>query len=328
MADLSTTLMGLKLSSPVIVGASTYSRETDNIKKAEDAGAGALVIHSLFQEQIELETEELDEALTAGAESFAEALTYFPHMEHAGAREHIMWVEEARKRVGFPLIGSLNASSIGDWVGYAKLLQEAGCDALELNLYSIEADPAETCGEIEDRALEIISTVTELVAIPIAVKLSPFYTSIANFVGKAVDAGADAVVLFNRFYQPYINPDSEKLDVKLDLSRSEDARLPLRWIALLSDHIDADFVANTGIHTGADVVRQLLAGAKAAQCVSTLYAHGLDYIADMNREISDWMDAKGYRSIDDFRGKLGKRRIEGDPRAFERAQYVKAILNR
>lgn len=328
MADIGTTLMGLKLSSPVIVGASTFSRKTDNITKAEDAGAGALVIHSLFQEQIELEREELDEALTAGAESFAEALTYFPHMEHAGAREHIMWVEQARKRVGFPLIGSLNASSMGDWVGYAKQLQEAGCDALELNLYSIETDPAETCGEIEERALEIISTVKELVAIPISVKLSPFYTSIANFVSKAVDAGADAVVLFNRFYQPYIDPDTEKLDVKVDLSRSEDARLPLRWIALLSDRIQADFVANTGIHTGADVVSQLLAGAKAAQCVSALYLHGLDYIGEMNREISDWMDAKGYRSIDDFRGKLSKRSIEGDPRAFERAQYVRAILNR
>lgn len=328
MADLSTTLMGLKLSSPVIVGASTFSRNTDNIKKAEDVGAGALVIHSLFQEQIELERQDLDEALSIGAETFAESLTYFPHMEHAGAREHVMWVEQARKRVEFPLIGSLNASWIGDWVGYAKQLQDAGCDALELNLYSVESDPSEACHYVEERALEIVSTVKALVTIPVSVKLSPFYTSMANFVTRVANAGADAVVLFNRFYQPYIDPEKERLDVRLELSRAEDARLPLRWIALLSDQIKADFEASTGVHTGADVVRELLAGAKAAQCVSTIYIHGMDYIADMNRDIAAWMDARGYGGIDDFRGKLSKKCIEGDPRAFERAQYVRAILNR
>jgi len=328
MADLSTTFMGLKLTSPVIVGASPFSRKTDNIKRAEDLGAGALVIHSLFQEQIELERAELDEALSIGAETFAESLTYFPHMEHAGAREHVMWVEQARKRVKFPLIGSLNASWMGEWVAYSKQLEDAGCDALELNLYSVETDPSQACHYIEERAVEIVSTIKSLVTIPISVKLSPFYTSTANFVSRVVDAGAVAVVLFNRFYQPYIDPDKEKLDLNLDLSRSEDARLPLRWIALLSDQIKADFVASTGVHTGADVVRQLLAGAKAAQCVSTLYINGLEHISQMNREIGDWMDSKGYRGIDDFRGKLGKRAIEGDPRAFERAQYVRAILHR
>ena len=325
MANLNTSFMGIDLTSPVIVGASPVSHKIDNIKKAEDAGAGALVIYSLFQEQIELDTKELDEELMLGSEIFAESLTYLPHMESAGPREHIMWVEKTRKEVKFPLIGSLNATSTGNWTAYAKQLENAGCNGLELNLYALETDLHKTCGEIEEQALEVISSVKSTVSIPVAVKLSPFYTSVAGFAARVARAGADGLVLFNRFYQPIIDPHTESLDIHLSLSKSEDTRLPLRWIAILSGQLDVDLAASTGIHSGDDVVRQLLAGAKAVQTVSAVLENGIDYIATMNSQLSDWMDAKGYKAIDEFRGKLSQKNAT-DPYAFERAQYIKVLL--
>ncbi len=325
MPDLSTSYMGIKLSSPVIVGASTYSRRVDDIKRAEDAGAGALVIYSLFQEQIQLETKELDEALAIGSERFAESITYFPHLEHAGPREHIMWTEETRRRVSFPLIGSLNATSTGDWVEFARQLELAGCDAIELNLYSVQTNPERTCADIESQSLDVVASVKAAVKVPVAVKLSPFYTALANFARRVVDAGADGLVLFNRFYQPSIDPDAQALDIHIDLSSPQETRLPLRWIAILSSELDTDFAASTGVHSGADVVRHILAGAKAAQTVSALYKNGLEHVKTMNREIAEWMDAKGYNTIEDFRGRLSQKNVS-DPYAFERAQYIKALL--
>lgn len=325
MADIATTYMGIRLSSPVIVGASTFSRRIDNVKKAEDAGAGALVIYSLFQEQIQLEARELETALNVGSESFAEALSYFPHLEHAGPREHIMWTEKTRKEVRFPLIGSINATSKGDWVDYARQLESAGCDAIELNLYAVQTDPQATCADIEEQSLEVVASVAGSVQVPVAVKLSPFYTALANFAGRVSKAGADGLVLFNRFYQPQIDPDRESLVTKIDLSVPEETRLPLRWIAILSSELDTDLAAGTGIHTGKDVVKHILAGARAVQTVSALYKNGLDHIAMMNREVSEWMDSKGYKSMDDFRGKLNQKNVS-DPYAFERAQYIKLLL--
>lgn len=325
MADISTTYMGIELTSPIIVGASTWSHKTENIKKAEDAGAGALVIHSIFQEEIELEREELEEDLTAHSEEFAEALTYFPHMDHAGPREHVMWVEKARKQVSMPLIGSINAISQGDWVQYAKLLEQAGCNALELNLYAIETNPNKNASDVENQALDIVSAVSSEVSIPVAVKLSPFYTALANFAYRVVDAGADALVLFNRFYQPFINPETEKIIISLDMSRSEDTRLPLRWIGILSDGLGVDMAASTGVKTADDAARHLLAGAKAVQCVSTLYENGLEYITKLNNALSHWMDMHGHRNIEEFRGKLNHKNV-ADPYAFERAQYIQLLL--
>ncbi|MCE5314774.1 MAG: dihydroorotate dehydrogenase-like protein [Armatimonadota bacterium] len=325
MADISTSYMGIELASPVIVGASTWSRKIEHIKRAEDAGAGALVIHSLFQEQIELETEELDEELGAHGEEFPEALSYFPHMEHAGPREHVMWVENARRAVAMPLIGSLNATSVGEWVRYARQLEEAGCNALELNLYSVETNPDKTSSDIEKQALDVIATVKNEVSVPVAVKLSPFYTSLANFARRVVESGADGLVIFNRFYQPFIDPDNERADISLDLSRQEDTRLPLRWIGILSSALDVDLAASTGVHTGKDVIRHILAGAKAVQCVSTLYQNGLGRISEMNNDLAGWMDSHGYGDLEDFRGELNRRNI-GDPYAFERAQYVQLLM--
>ncbi|GAG20551.1 unnamed protein product, partial [marine sediment metagenome] len=259
--------------------------------------------------QLELEAEELDEALMIGAESFAESLTYFPHLEYSGPREHIMWVEKTRKAVQFPIIGSLNAVSTGNWIDYAQQLESAGCNGLELNLYSVETRPDRTSEDIERRQLDVISSVKASVKIPVAVKLSPWYTATANFARRAVEAGADALVLFNRFYQPIIDPDNETLQIRLEFSTPEDIRLPLRWTAILSGELDADLAASTGVHSGKDVVRQLLAGAKAAQTVSALYKNGIDHVAAMNREISEWMDDKNYSTIEAFRGKVSQAQV-------------------
>lgn len=324
MADLSTTYLGLKLASPVVVGASTFSNRVDNIKRAEELGAGALVIYSLFQEQIELEALEIKDELMIGSEQFAESLTYFPQVEHAGSREHIMWTERTRSQVKFPLIGSLNAYSRGNWLEYAKQLESAGCDALELNLYAVETDPTATAADVEQRALDVISAVKSSVSIPVSVKLSPFYTSLANFASRAVEAGADGLVLFNRFYQPTIDVDKQKLALSLDLSTPAENRLPLRWIAILSGMLKADLAASGGIHSGADVARQLLAGARTVQTVSALYKNGLEYISVLNRELSEWMDSCGYRGIEEFRGRLNQSNV-ADPFAFERAQYIRLL---
>jgi dihydroorotate dehydrogenase (fumarate) len=327
MADISTSYMDISLASPVIVGASAFSKKTDNIKKAEEAGAGALVIHSLFQEQIELEALELDEALMVSSEHFAESLTYFPQLEHAGPREHVMWVEKARQAVKMPLLASLNASSMGVWVDYARQLESAGVDGLELNMYAVETDPNTAAADIEKRSLDVIAAVKSAVRKPVAVKLSPWYTSVANFAAKAVEAGASGLVLFNRFYQPTIDTDHEKLKISLDLSSPSEARLPLRWTAILSGEVTADIASSTGVHSGEDVIRMILAGAKAVQTVSTLYLHGLNHIEALNRQVSEWMDSKGYGSVADFRGKVSKEKT-ADPWAFERAQYVKLLLSR
>lgn len=325
MANLNTSFMGIPLTSPVVVGASTLATRVDNFKKAQDAGAGAMVIYSLFQEQIELEARELQEALAIGSERFPESLTYFPQVEHSGPREHIMWTEETRAAVSFPIFGSLNATSMGNWVEYARQLESAGCNGLELNLYSVQTDASTTCADVESRALDIIAAVKSEVRIPVAVKLSPWYTAIASFARRVVDAGADGLVLFNRFYQPHIDPDRERLAVKIDLSTPEEMRLPLRWIAVLSGEIGADLAASTGVHSGKDAVRQILAGARAVQTVSSLLKNGIEHVTTLNSEIAAWMDSKGYATIDDFRGKLNQKNVS-DPFAFERAQYIKMLL--
>jgi len=325
MADISTSLMGLRLASPVVLGASSLSHRVDNIKAAEDSGVGAVVIHSLFQEQIEMEAEELDLELSVGSEAFAESITYFPHLEHAGPREHLMWIEKTRGEVKAPLIGSLNATTTGNWVDYARLLVQAGCDALELNLYAVQTDPGKSSAEIEEQSLEVVQAVKAAVNVPVAVKLSPFYTSVATFAKRVAEAGADGLVLFNRFYQPTIDINKETLKIELDLSTPEENRVSVRWLSILSGDMKTDLVGCTGVHTGEDAIRMILAGAKAVQVVSAVYRHGIEYVTKLNREVAEWMDAKGYARIEDFRGKLDQKHIS-DPYAFERAQYIKLLL--
>lgn len=321
MANLSTTFLGLNLQSPVLVGASPISKRIENIQAAEEAGTAGVVIYSLFQEQIELERLVLDEALNVGSESFPEAITYFPRMEHAGPREHIMWVEKTRKHVKFPLIGSLNAASVGNWVDYAKQLENAGCDALELNLYALQTDPEKNSEQIEQEHLDVISSVKSKVSIPVAVKLSPFYTALANFSRRAVSAGADGLVLFNRFYQPFIDTDREKWLDEVTYSLPQEQRLPVRWIAILSGALETDIAATTGVYSGKDAVRYILAGAKVVQTASALLERGVAHVAQINAEIVAWMEAKGYSSLDDFRGKLSLRTV-ADQFMLERVHYL------
>lgn len=325
MANIATKYMGLQLASPIMIGAGPVSRKLENIKKAEDAGAGALVIYSLFQEQIEREIEELESALMVGSYLFPEALTYFPLLEHSGAREHIMWVEKARNEVRMPLIGSINAISRGNWIDYARQLEEAGCDALELNMYALETDISVDSQQIEKRILEIVQLITSEINIPVAVKLSPWYTSVANMSDAVIKAGARGVVMFNRFYQPGIDPETETLKPSLDLSRSEDSKMPIRWAAILSGQLSGDIIVSTGIHTGNDVIKAILAGAVGVQVVSAALRNGISHISRMNQDITEWMDRKNYSSLDEFRGKLNQKNVP-NPHAFERTQYANIMM--
>lgn len=326
MADLTTGYMGITLKNPVIVASCTFSSKVDNIKKLEDAGAGALVIKSLFEEQIAFEMQKFAEEVSVGADSFAESLSYFPVQEHAGPSEHLMWIKKARAAVKMPLIGSINAITAGNWVEYARQMVETGIDGLELNVYTVQADFYKTGQEVENELLEIVQKVKSLVKVPLAVKLSPFYSSVGNVVKKLDDLGVQAVVLFNRFLQPDIDTAKESLKNEMVLSSAAEMKLPLRWIALLYGKIKADLSATTGVYTGDDVVKFLLAGASSVQVASTLYKNGLYHIGNLVNSLNDWMKEKGYRNIADFKGKLSQAHAKIDPVAFERAQYVDFIL--
>ncbi len=326
MADLSTKYMGIDLSSPVIAGSGPMSRMVDKIKQVEEAGAGAIVIYSLFQEQMEKDIQEFEDALAYGSEQYAEALSYLPQVEGCAACEHVTWVEKTRSAVDFPLIGSLNAYSKGAWVDYARQLESAGCNAIELNVYSVETGTDITASDIEKRTLDAISDVKSTVKVPVSVKIGPWYTSVMNFIKSVEKTGADGIVLFNRFYQPIIDIDHESLKISLNLTSAEDTRLPLRWVAIASTETDMDISASTGIHTGTEVIQHILAGAKTTQTVSSVLKNGIKHITKMNDELAQWMDKKGYGKIEDFRGNVSKKKAD-DTHAFERAQYMKTLFS-
>lgn len=324
MANLNTTYMGIQLESPLVVAASSISNYIDRIEMAEKAGAGALVIRSLFEEQIMFDALQLEYSLSVGSESFAEALSYFPDIKHGEADEHLMWIEKTRKSVKMPLIGSLNAVSPGAWLKYAKQLEATGIDALELNVYAVATNPTKTSSEIEKNLYEIVKMVKAEVDIPVAVKLSSFYTSPLNVARELSEQGVEALVLFNRFLQPDIDPQSESLKNEMVFSTSEEMKVPLRHIALLHGRINSDLAITTGVHSGLDAVKAILAGACVVQTASALLKNGIPYLSTMLREIEAWMDEKDYNKLDDFRGKLSQREVE-DPFAFERAQYVNLL---
>ncbi len=324
MANLNTTYMGIQLESPLVVAASSISNYIDRIEMAEKAGAGALVIRSLFEEQIMFDALQLEYSLSVGSESFAEALSYFPYIKHGEAHEHLMWIEKTRKSVKMPLIGSLNAVSPGAWLKYAKQLEATGIDALELNVYAVATNPTKTSSEIEKNLYEIVKMVKAEVDIPVAVKLSSFYTSPLNVARELSEQGVEALVLFNRFLQPDIDPQSESLKNEMVFSTSEEMKVPLRHIALLHGRINSDLAITTGVHSGLDAVKAILAGACVVQTASALLKNGIPYLSTMLREIEAWMDEKDYNKLDDFRGKLSQREVE-DPFAFERAQYVNLL---
>jgi len=324
MPDLKTTYMGIPLRSPVVVSASSISSYVDRVQMAESAGAGALVIRSLFEEQIALDQWRMEEALATGGESFAEARSYFPKVEHGGIKEHLMWVEKTRKAVSMPIFASLNAVSPGAWTVYARQLASTGVNGLEINFYAVPTNPDEPASTIEQQLYSIIEGVRKEVTLPIAVKLSPFYTSPANVIQELEKRGVNAVVIFNRFLQPDIDPDTESLINEMVLSTPAELKVPLRWAALLYGRTRLDLAVNTGVHTGRDVVKAILAGAAVTQVAATLLKNGIPYLSTMLLDVQNWMAEKGYNSLADFRGKLSQKNCD-DPFAFERAQYVKLL---
>jgi len=328
MADLSTTYMGIALKNPVTVAACSLSCKVENILRAEEAGAGALVIRSLFEEQIRHETGELDAALAKGSESYAEALSYFPAISHGEAKEHLFWVGRTREATKMPLIASLNAVSPGNWVAYAKQLADTGVDGLELNYYRVEADMTRDGLSAELQMLDIVASVRASVKLPIAVKLSPFYTSVGNVIQKLDEIGVNGAVMFNRFLQPEIDPDKETVLHEMTYSTSAEMRVPLRWIGLLYGKHSLDMAANTGIMEARDVVKALLAGATVVQVASTLFRNGIGHLTSLRDGLNAWMDSKSYASIEDFRGKLSQQGFEGDSVMFERAQYLDFLMSR
>jgi dihydroorotate dehydrogenase (fumarate) len=324
--DLTTTYMGLALKNPIVPSASPLSKDIGTIKAMEDAGAAAIVMYSLFEEQIVHEQLELDHFLTQGTESFAEAMTYFPTMEeyNLGPDAYLEHIRRAKAATDIPIIGSLNGVSAGGWMEYAKNIQEAGADALELNIYYIPADGKYDGAEIEAMYLEDLRRVKEVVTIPVAMKLSPFFTSMSNIARKLDDAGVDALVLFNRFYQPDF--DLEKLEVipSINLSSSAESRLPLRWIAMLHGRVKASMAATTGIHTAEDVLKMLMAGADVTMMCSVLLQKGIPHITRVLEDLERWMTENEYISVTQMKGSMSQRSV-AEPSAFERANYMRAL---
>jgi dihydroorotate dehydrogenase (fumarate) len=323
--DLRTKYLGVELANPIVVGACSLSKQIDSIRQLEAAGAGGLVIKSLFEEQIQLERAKLDEKLDEHSELYAEAMQLFPRVPHAGPKQHLHWIAETRRQVKMPLFASLNAVSEEVWVAYARQLAETGVDGLELNFYSLPLDVGTSSTEIEQRELDIFAKVRAAVKIPIAVKLHPYYTNMLAVATAFDRAGANAIVLFNRLFQPDISVEQEAERAMLVLSDTGDAQQPLRWTALLHGRLGADLCASTGIMSGKDVVKMLLAGATAVQVVSTLYRNKVTHLGEMLGALRGWMEGKGYRTLAEFRGKASKARVK-DPWAYERGQYIKALL--
>lgn len=324
--DLSTTYLGLELKNPIIPSAGPLSRSLDSMKRLEAAGASAIVMYSLFEEQIAHETAEMYHYLSYGTESFAEALTYFPELQqyNLGPEEYVEFIHRAKSELHIPVIGSLNGISVGGWIKYAKKIQEAGADALELNIYYIPTDPELRGIDVEDRYLEVLYAVKETVTIPVAVKLSPFFSSMAHMSRRLDRAGANGLVLFNRFYQPDIVLDSLEVTPNVILSTPHALRLPMRWIAILSGNVKANLAATGGIHTAEDVLKMLMVGADVTMMCSALLKNGPEHITAVLEGMERWMTEHEYISVQQLKGSMSQRSI-ADPSAFERANYMKAL---
>ena len=324
--DLSTQYLGFKLRTPLVAAASPLSEDVDGIRRMEDAGCSAVVLHSLFEEQLRQERLELNQKLEQGTESFPEALTYFPEPEEftLGPEEYLKHIAKAKRAVKIPVIASLNASSPGGWTQYAKLIQQAGADALELNIYHIPTNLKQTGSAVEQTYLDILTAVKAQVSIPVAVKVSPFFSNFANMAARFEAAGADGLVLFNRFYQPDIDLQDLEVRPNILLSTPMAMRLPLRWIAILAGKLDLSLAATSGIHRGSDALKMLLAGADAVMLCSTLIRHGVQQFSVIERELTAWLVEHEYQSVQQLKGSLSQKNC-ADPESFERAQYMRAI---
>jgi dihydroorotate dehydrogenase (fumarate) len=326
MANLSTKYLNLELKNPLVASASVLSKKLSNIKSMEDAGIACVVLYSLFEEQINHESLELHHYLSRGTESFAEALTYFPEFDsyNSGADRYLQLIADAKSSVDIPIIGSLNGISNSGWVEYAKNIEQAGADALELNIYFLSTDSTISAEELDKSYLDLIQSVRKSIRIPVAVKLSPFFTSLPNTLLKMVNAGASGLVLFNRFYQPDLDIEKLVVEPTLHLSTSSDLLLPLRWTAILYERIAADIALTSGVHSGEDMVKALMAGAAVTMSASALIKNGVDYARTMLQELTNWMDAHDYESVENLRGSLSQKSV-AFPAAFERANYMKAL---
>ncbi len=324
--NLETTYMGLKLKNPLVLSSSPLTRDVGMIRRLEDAGIAAVVCHSIFEEQLAHEALELDRRLRQGTESYAEALSYFPEPEDfkLGPEAYLDLIRLAKKAVKIPIIASLNGHTEGGWTSYARQVEQAGADAIELNVYFLATHPDTSAEDVEKNYEAIVRAVRSSVKIPVSVKLSPYFSALTHFAKRLDAAGADAMVLFNRFYQPDIDLDTMEVVPNILLSNSYDLRLPLRWIAILHGRIKASLAATSGIHHGEDVVKMILAGADVVMLCAALLERGVDHVSTILRGMEDWMADHGYDSVSAMKGVMSQQSC-AHPEAFERANYMKVL---
>jgi dihydroorotate dehydrogenase (fumarate) len=328
MSRLATSYLGLELHSPLVASPSPFTKQLESALRLQESGAAAIVLPSLFEEELVHEEVELSRVLEQGAGSFAESLDYFPAIDtfESTADRYLATIAAMKETLDVPIIASLNGTSVGGWVRYARLIEEAGADALELNLYRLAADPARSGAAMEEGDLEVVRQVRASTSLPVAVKLSPYYSALAGFAIAVVDAGANGLVLFNRFYQPDLDADTREVVPRLELSRPWELRLPLRWIAILRPHLAgrASLAASSGVSSGIDAAKALLVGADVAMMTSAVLRKGREHFAAVERELVAWMDANEYTSVAELRGSVSYAASE-DPSAFERANYLKTL---
>jgi dihydroorotate dehydrogenase (fumarate) len=327
MNRLKTKYMGIELSNPIIIGASNLVTDLDNLKKAEEFGAAAVVYKSLFEEEIQLESFQMEEKLTEFNDLNAEMVQIHPNIEHAGPDEHLFNIRKACENLSIPVIASLNAINIDTWIKYAKLLSETGVAGIELNFYQIPLDFKKSAKDVEEDQINTLKEIKKNISIPISVKLSPDYSNILDFTKKLDNAGTDALVIFNSFFQPDIDVMNEKHIKTSHLSNEGDYKKSLRYTGLLFDNIKADICSSHGIFNSEDVIKLLLSGATCVQVVSTLYKNGLSRIGILSKELEEWMESKNYKNIEEFRGKLSRNKLGSNPFVYKRAQYVDLLLN-
>jgi dihydroorotate dehydrogenase (fumarate) len=328
MPELETSYLGLELKNPLVAGASPLSKNTDMVCRLEDAGAAAVVMHSLFEEQIEHDSRALDYFLNRGTESFAEAMTYFPDLGNynIGPDDYLALIQRLKSKVEIPIIASLNGIGPGGWVETARKIEQAGADALELNVYFLAADLDTSSAELEESYIDLVSDVCSQVHIPVAVKLSPYFTALPNLTQSLVRAGANGLVLFNRFMQPDLDIETLIVEPRAEPSTSSALRLPLRWVSILSGRVEADLSLSGGVHTAVDVVKALMAGADSVQMVSALLAHGPNHLNETLGALMSWMDTYEYASVKNMQGSLSQKNVK-DPSAYERAQYMRMLTS-
>jgi dihydroorotate dehydrogenase (fumarate) len=324
--DLSTKYLGLTLKNPLVVSASPLSEDIDNIRKMEEAGASAVVLQSLFEEQITVDSYELDRHLSGGSESFAESLSYFPDLTsyNMGPEGYLEQVAKAKAAVKIPIIASLNGVSSGGWIRYAKKMEEAGADALELNIYSIPTDLDTTSEQIEQGYAKLVGDVKAGIGIPVAVKLGPFFSTLANLARRLEQAGAGALVLFNRFYQPDFDLEALEIVPSLKLSTQYELMLRLHWVAILSGRVNVDLAITGGVHTAQDVLKAMMAGAQVVEIASALLQNGIGYLKTLESDLTAWMEEHEYESIRQMQGSMSQRSV-ADPNSFLRANYLKVL---